>query len=289
MAFEKTKEFDWDKVRVFLALIHEGTLSGAARSLRIVPSSVSRNIEDLEHALGSHLFYRTPRGYLPTDAGRALVENAEAAERAMFAFTARGSGHGSSVTGTVRLATAENFATRLILPNVATLLARHPELRLEVVTDVRTVQLSRREADIALRLVRPRSGSYLVSKVAEMESAIFAASDYLLEGPIIDRLVCWDERDADLAAAQWLRKMRPKGKAAVTTTSLASQLAAVKGGAGLGVLPLFMADGLNKVSDEILRQPVWLVRHSDTHRSAPIIAVMQFIRECLGRTSHGFS
>ncbi|WP_160617138.1 LysR family transcriptional regulator [Pseudoblastomonas halimionae] len=283
--FEKSKALDWSNVPVFLALMRAGTLSGAARALGVVPSSVSRQIESLEHRLGSLLFERTPRGYLPTPAARDLLVRAEEAERAIGAFAEMGRDRDQAATGSVRIATAENFANSLILPMVGPFLDRYPGLRLEIVTDIRTANLSRREADIALRLVRPKTGPYVVSRVATMESGVFASDSYLAGEHTEDTLIAWDDGHLDLEASQWLKRLYPEARVAITATSLASQLAAAGAGAGLAALPTFLADGLDRVGDGAMRQPVWLVQHADNYRTAAISAVTKFLRACLAASA----
>ncbi len=281
MSFEKSKELHWDRVRIFLQLARDGTLSAAARSLRLVPSSVARHIEELEHGLATRLFDRTPRGYVLTAAGQALVPAAKAAERAMHELTRLGTGRDAVVSGPVRLATIENFATHLILPHLPKLTANHPGIRLELVTDIRTANLSRREADLALRLIKPTSGSYVVSRVGDMDVALYASPSYVpAAGGAMD-LIVWDDRQSDLPTAAWLRSVAPGGTSALSTTSLATQLAATKAGCGVAAIPCFMAKDLKRVGQEILRQPIWLILHRDSYRSAPIAAVSAFLRQCM--------
>ena len=145
----------WDDARVFLAIARSGTLSGAAHALRMGVATVSRRLDRLEAALGLPLFSRHQQGYRLTDDGEALLERAEALEHAGLAFGEAGQGQ---VAGTVRLATAENLANPLIIPSLPTLFAQHPELRVELVTGVQTVNLHRRDADLAVRMVKPDAG-----------------------------------------------------------------------------------------------------------------------------------
>ncbi|MEP2424934.1 MAG: LysR family transcriptional regulator, partial [Tateyamaria sp.] len=146
-------EIIWDDIRAFLAVARAGTLSGAAAALGVGIATVSRRVERLERAIGQPLFARHHSGYRLTEDGSSLIERAEEMEANALAL-ATGSRHEAAVSGTVRLATAENLATGLILPALGSLKAQYPRLSLEIITDIATANLHRRDADIALRMVK---------------------------------------------------------------------------------------------------------------------------------------
>ncbi|WP_280554799.1 LysR family transcriptional regulator, partial [Halomonas sp. 25-S5] len=130
----------WDDTRTFLAVARHGTLSGAALELNLGIATLSRRIERLEAALELPLFVRQQSGYQLTEEGADLVEKAEALEAAAVAFSS-GASVQAQMTGTVRLATAENLATGLILPALPEFRAQYPELSVEIVTDISTANL----------------------------------------------------------------------------------------------------------------------------------------------------
>jgi DNA-binding transcriptional LysR family regulator len=187
----------WDDVSVFLAVARSGSLSGAASTLSIGLATVSRRVERLEACLGRPLFLRHHTGYRLTDEGAALVERAEEMEAAARAF---GSGlpEEPEVSGTVRLATAENLATALIMPALPRLRRAHPRLTLEIATDISTVNLHRRDADIALRMTKPERGHVSVQRIGTLGYGLYGAQSYM-EGragdPEIDlerdELIAW--------------------------------------------------------------------------------------------------
>ncbi|VEB92232.1 LysR family transcriptional regulator [Klebsiella quasipneumoniae] len=152
-----TAEFNWDDARIFLAIARAGTLSGAADKMNMGIATVSRRLDRLEQALNVPLFSRHQSGYRLTDDGEALLARAEALEYAGLAFgeAAQLQGH---VAGVVRLATSDNLATHFILPSLKGLLDHYPELRVEVLSGVQPVNLHRRDADLAIRMVKPEAG-----------------------------------------------------------------------------------------------------------------------------------
>ncbi|MDO5632335.1 MAG: LysR family transcriptional regulator [Paracoccus sp. (in: a-proteobacteria)] len=269
-------------MQTFLAIARTGSLSGAAARLGIGLATVSRRIARFEAAMGQPLFIRQQSGYALTADGAALIDRAEVIEAAALAL----SGVQAEVSGRVRLATAENLATSLILPELARLRDQHPQLVVEVLTDITTVNLHRRDADIALRMVRPERGNVSVQRLGLLGFGLYAAPAYLATRPADDAFIAWSEAQIHLPTAQWTER-RFQGRApAVITTSLAAQLAACAGGLGLAVLPHFLArrHGLICVDARLgLDQPIWLVTQTDLAGSRRVQAVAAFLRDLVAR------
>ena len=281
----------WDDARVFLAIARTGTLSGAAAHLGTGLATVSRRIERLEHGLGVPLFSRHQNGYRLTDDGEALIGRAEALESAGNAFSVKADGR-VSVVGRVRLATAENLANPLIIPALPKLLDRHPGLEVEVITDVHTVNLHRRDADLAVRLVKPDRGNVTVRRLGTLGFGLYGSAGYIqsrhtdadMAGFDNDRLIGWAETQSHLPAAQWIERMMRGRPCALTTTSLSSQVSASLAGLGLAVLPHFVARpaGLVCLADELgIDQPIWLVMHSDLTESRRVRVVADHLSEAV--------
>jgi DNA-binding transcriptional LysR family regulator len=174
---------DWDDVRVFLAVARAQGLTGAARGLKTSPQTVGRRVAALEAAIGSPLFLRGPTGYQLTEDGRALLTDAERIEQDVARFSASASGRSTTLAGTVRLTAPETFVTFLLLPAMAPFIAHHSELRIEFCTGSDTVSMSRGEADLALRLIRPESGDLKLRRIGAMSNALYAAPGYLDVNP----------------------------------------------------------------------------------------------------------
>ncbi|MCD9148855.1 LysR family transcriptional regulator [Pseudophaeobacter flagellatus] len=281
------KTLVWDDVAVFLAIARSGSLSGAASALSIGVATVSRRIERLETQLGRPLFLRHHTGYRLTEDGAALIERAEEMEAAARAF-GTGMAEGPEVSGTVRLATAENLATTLILPALPRLRSAHPRLTLEIVTDIATVNLHRRDADIALRMIKPERGHVSVQRVGTLGYGLYAAPSYMAGragGPKVDLerdgLIAWGEGYGYLPAAQWIERALRGRAPTVTTTSLAAQVVGCTSGLGLAVLPHLLARATDLIcldADIGIDQPIWLVTQSDLTSSRRVQAVATFLR-----------
>ncbi|EHJ92514.1 LysR family transcriptional regulator [Vreelandella boliviensis] len=279
----------WDDTRTFLAVARHGTLSGAAAELNLGIATLSRRIERLEKALKLPLFVRQQSGYQLTEEGAGLIEKAEALEAAAVAFTS-GVSRASQLSGRVRLATAENLATALILPALPQFYAHYPGITLELVTDINTVNLHRRDADLALRMVRPERGNVTLRRLGSLGFGLYASPCYVAQRESnhdagdfdTDAFITWGESQAHLPAAQWVERVLQGREPALTTTSMATQLAAAKAGLGIALLPHFLAReaSLICVAEDIgVDQPIYLVIQTDLTQSSRIRAVADFLAE----------
>lgn len=278
----------WDDARVFLAITRTGSLSGAAASLGAGLATVSRQIERLEAALGLTLFSRHQNGYRLTDDGAALLERAETLEQAAEAFT-EGSAAQAGIAGRVRLATAETLANHIIIPALPNLTNQYPDLTLEVVTDVPAVNLHRRDADLAVRLVKPERGNVTIRRLGTLGFGLYASRVYAehrrddarLEA---DRFITWCETYGHLPAARWVERALRGRAPALATTTLSAQLAAVISGIGLAVLPHFLGRQSDLVclqGDLGIDQEIWLAVHSDLAQSRRVRVVADFLASML--------
>jgi DNA-binding transcriptional LysR family regulator len=286
---------DWNDLKYFLEVARGGSLTHAAGVLRVSQSTVGRRIAELEARLSTRLFARHQTGYHLTDEGRELLGRAEAVEDNMLAFERGASGLSPGVSGMVRLATSDNLASDLVIPALPRFVARHPQLRLEIVTTTATVELGRRDADLALRVVRPSHGNLKARRLGEMTHGVYGHRDYLARHPARDAdplagraVVAWDEAHAHLPAAQWLARRAPDAHVVLTASTLRAQIAAVRAGLGLAVLPDFLATDPDFVRvlapDEVFSDGVWLVMHADLAASARVRAVADFLAEAV--TAH---
>ena len=294
-SFEKymPRGWVWDDTRTFLAVARHGTLSGAAAELHLGIATLSRRIERLEKALQLPLFVRMQSGYQLTEEGAGLIEKAEALEAAAAAFTT-GVSQQAQMTGRVRLATAENLATELILPALPEFCRQHPGITLELVTDITTVNLHRRDADLAIRMVKPERGHVTLRRLGTLGYGLYGSFDYVAQrkpssdagGYDSDAFITWGEMQSYLPAAQWSERILQGREPALTTTSVSTQVAAAKAGLGLAVLPHFVAlnAGLVCVTSNIgIDQPIYLVIQTDLTQSGRIRAVADFMADLVSR------
>ncbi|WP_114388782.1 LysR family transcriptional regulator [Notoacmeibacter marinus] len=283
------RDLDWNLIRDFLAVARLGSLSRAGARAYRNASTIGRRIALLEDQLGVTLFAKSKTGYLLTDDGEELLARAERMEEAANAVE-RGAADRQAVSGHVTLATAENLANMLILPDLPRLVATHPSLVPEVITDIRSANLNRREADLALRLTRPTQGNVVIRKIGVQRYGVYGRPDIVREaektGP--RRIVTWSETYADLPAAQWAAGVLQGMSPALVTSSLYAQYVAVRAGMGLAMLPCFMGDRtkdlvrLNSDADAV-SQDLWLVLHADLAASARVRAVAEFVFDIVER------
>lgn len=242
---------DWDNLRFFLETARAGTLAAAARRLEVDDTTVSRRIQALEKSLGRPLFVRSAAGFTATEAGRELLPHAEAMETASRAIDADRAAHRppGELAGTVRIGTTEGFGAAVLAPRLAALSAQQPRLVIDLLAVPRTVNLGRREADIVVALERPARGEVIAVRLCDYTLRLYASRDYLLRHPPIRQTEDLQQHAFvgyidDLMFSrelQYLREMGPPRRFALRSTSIVAQWQAVAAGAGLGVLPAFLA------------------------------------------------
>src|SRR5690242_4559879 len=169
----------WDDVRFFLAVARTGSLSGAARALGVGHVTVGRRIALFEGRLGVTLLNRTPDGFTTTPAGEAVLRPCVAMENAALDVERIAAGRDTLVKGSVRVTTTEPLANQLLVPAIAALRQHHPELRIDLVAGVRTLDIARREADLAIRVARPSSPDLVCRKLGEVGFSLYASPRYL--------------------------------------------------------------------------------------------------------------
>lgn len=287
---------NWDDLRYFLAIAREGSLAAAARTLRVDATTVGRRLAALEEELGTRLFDRMPAGFVVTAAGRNIRMAVEEMEASVLAVERKASGDDARLEGVVRITTTEAFAVSTLLPRFAPFRERHPGIEVQVLTDYAALDLAKREADIAVRLTRPKEDTLVARKVGEIAIAPYAAERYLARRGLPDPATGLAGHDvigyADAAAkwpeARWLGEVATSARVAVRCNSLLSVVAAAGSGVGIGVMPCFMGDrepGLRRLMPPIpsLRRDIWLVVHRDLQHNARVRAVLHFLAELIQR------
>jgi DNA-binding transcriptional LysR family regulator len=298
MHAEMQSPFSWDDVRVLLALFRVRTLSGAAAELGVNASTVSRRLAALEESLGARLFDRTPDGLLPTAAAEQLLPHAERLEQAASGLRSAAFGFETKPEGVVRLTAPPGVAEHFLAPALPKLLARYPGLRLEIDASIGYADLTRREADIALRVMRPESGDLVAVKIADEEDQIFASRAYAAELGALRSLgdarwIGWGHDLAHIPSARWVNERVPETAIVLRSNSIGAQLAAAE--AGIGALLLPAAYGTRGTLSEVRlaprlrtslpptpREPLWLVGHRALREVPRIAAIWDAVLETIG-------
>ena len=279
------ENLNWDDLRLLLLVARTRSLSAAAVQLGVSPSTVGRRIALLERALGVTLFVHHASGYRLTEDGTALLTDAQRVEDAVVQLQGRAADTGAAPRGHVRLATNEALANLLIVPRWAELAARYPQVTLELVTGPTVQDLFRRDADLALRLVRPDAGGLTVRKLGVQAYAVYAAKGLLPQtrkrgkaGLANLPWIGWDASLQHLVQARWQREHFPGAVIALTANSLFTQLHAAEHGLGLAVLPCYIADARPALErclapQHCVAQDIWLVIQQGL-RDAPRVRVI---------------
>jgi DNA-binding transcriptional LysR family regulator len=279
---------DWNDLRYFLAVARSGGLTPAAAVLRTSASTVSRHIDAMEARLGVRLFLRQQRGYLLTDQGSTLFDHVAEVERAMHTVERRGDGAGE-IAGLVKLAASESLANYLIAPHLPAFTCRHPQIRVELVVSRSTADLSRREADLALRLVNPEqrdhNPDYIAHPLGLLGFGLYCAPAALARVSHWRELnyVSWDESWAKVPITEWLRQLFPDREPVLRTNTLHTQYVAARSGLGAIMLPCFAGDAepaLQRLDTAELRtdRELWLLYHRDLKASQRVLAMRDFLQ-----------
>ncbi|ACR28046.1 LysR family transcriptional regulator [Burkholderia glumae] len=273
---------DWEDLRVFVALARHGSLSAAARALSVSHATISRRIQSLEHALGERLVERRPDGYVLTPAGTRALAGASEMETAAERLS-RG-GRDDSPRGLVRLNAPPSLVQHFLIARLATLVARHPSLDIDVASDFRAVSLDRREADIALRFGRPGDGDVIAKSVATPGYGFYATPQWASrlaagEAPVF---VGFDEANAHLPEAVWLARHFPQARVAIRGGSQLAQAAAARAGAGVALLLNFIGRCDAALVPCALGQTpppreLWLLTRRDGRKDLPTRTVVDFL------------
>lgn len=282
---------DWDDFKVFLSVARAGSLSSAARLLQVDQSTMSRRLAALEASAGARLFDRTPAGYLLTTAGEAVHGRVEELETQALGIERELLGQDRRPAGQVRLAASDSFAAWFLIPRMAALHKLYPRIRLELVTGNQPVNLARREADVSLRLSKPKEPNLIARRLGPAAWAVYASSGYLarngkpsprgrLRG---HRVIGLDPELQGTVGARWLAKQGTLAEVPLTCNSLLSLAAAVVAGLGLSPLPCVFGDRepeLERALPGVIgRHDLWLVVHPDVRSSARVRAVMDYLTE----------
>lgn len=287
--FRMTPDIGWELYRSFLGVLREGSLSGAARALGITQPTAGRHVAALEAALGVVLFTRSQLGLLPTDIALALRSHAEAMEstaaslRRVATSQGDGTGAGKGLRGVVRISASEVVSVEVLPPIVARLRETHPLLKVELVATNRVQDLLRREADIAVRMVRPQQEQLVARRIGHIALGFHAHRDYLarhgtprrLEELTAHTVIGYDQPTAFVrSAGKSFKSIEGYSREAFSLRSDSdlTQLALIRAGAGIGVCQL----GLARRSEALvhllprafsLKLDTWVTMHEDLRHS----------------------
>jgi len=287
---------DWDDLRYFLAVARHGSTLSAAKAMGVNQSTVHRRLTELETRIGHGLVRRQPSGYQLTELGLALLPLAEDAERAMVAIERQAKAYTNELKGIIRLTCPEPLVERISnSPFLMGFLQIYPELQVEFVMSDGYLDLSKGEADIALRSGEQADETLVGRKIGDSVWAVYGSRDYVhrkgtlngLDDIANHALIGFDGALSNHRAANWLRVIAPQAKIAATNNSVLGVLHAVKAGLGIAPLPTTIAnmdDSLIQLSAPVeeLNRGWYLLTHPDIRRTPRIIAFFDYALDNLG-------
>lgn len=277
--------FDWENMRHFLAVAQAGTLSGAARALRVDHATVGRRLAALEAELQTPLVERLPRACRLTAAGVRIAEHAAQMESAAIAVTRQAKSQQASLQGQVTVNASPVLTTHFIAPRLADFHATYPGIQLSINAEVRQVSLSRGEADVAVRHTRPREPSNIARRVGTMPFALYASRRYpALATPERWTFIAYADQYADMPQQRWLLEIARDRPVSCELSDISSHLVAARGGAGVAGLPCFLGDADAELirlehDDRQFLRDIWLVTHREIKRSTLVRAVIDYFAE----------
>lgn len=283
--------FAWDDVQYFIELVRKKTLVKASRRFNASHTTVLRRVGNLERALDQKLFNRTSQGFVLTEAGTDFLVHAEIMERAADQAIRSKSGN-DKFSGPVRVAAVEGLAATVFVPALAAFKDKYPNIFVEVVTAMQTANLTRREADISIGIVRPTGPRHIARRIARCDVYLYASQRYIdrygepksLEEADNHVFVDYITDMIEIPALKWLQDTVGERRVVFRSTSPLVQLDAVRRGFGIGMFPTYLADSeptLRRVleGEAKTNREFWLAIHEELRRVPRMAAVFDLATE----------
>lgn len=271
----------WDDLQHFLAVCRTGSVTAAGRLLSVNHTTVARRIAALEADLGVRLFDRTRDGYGMTQSAEEMYAQAEQVEESVRAIDRRMFGRDAALKGPLKLTAHSEFANAILAPELHRFHTAYPGIDLELLTTNAVLDLSAREADLAVRFARKLSGDLVGKRLITLGVGIYCSTSYLRrlkrESPrvIINR---------SFKPPSWVRHHFPDARVVIKADDVGTIAAAVRHGAGIGSLPCMVGDAdpkLRRIDIEVEYDDVgvWMVNHVDLRTTARVRAAREFIAD----------
>jgi len=290
---------NWDDIRVFLALCRTSSFVAAARQLKVTHSTVSRRISALEAALQSELFIRTERGCSLTAAGEKLLPLAEEIENTALLIQEQHIPNDSQLAGTIRIGTPDGLGTCFLAAKLSALQIANPSLQIELISVPMYYSLSKKEVDILITVKKPTTPKIVAKKITNYKLGLFASRTYLNNFDPIREISDLHQHSFvgyidDLLYDQNLRfldEFSPKLQTVFRSSTITTQMNALKAAVGIGVIPYFMAytenDLIPVLPDKSIEREFWIQVNPDSRKLIRVKTTMNFIVEQIkGEINH---
>jgi len=283
------QDLNWNTLRHILALARTDTLAGAAQALGVNATTVGRRVTDAEKRLGTRLFSRDLGRFRPTDAGVTVIACAERVELEVQAMASTVAGTDGVAAGTVRLTSVPIVVNRLLVPALPSLLRAHPGLRLELIAEPRDLSLTKRQADVALRLARPAKELGAIARcVGQLDYGVYASAH---RGDDHLPWITYEDQMADLPQWKWIAAQAGAGlPAPLMVNDAEAILQGVRAGIGRSLLPIAAVDhelGLRRMDPGAppLSRELWLIVHPELRELMRVRVVMDWLISTADRWS----
>ena len=292
--------FDWNDLRHFLAVARAGTTLRAAKALKVSQSTTARRIAALEKALGVKLFDKRQSGYVPTEAGAALIETAEKVEAATSAFDGAASAHKRGLSGTVRFTCSEIAVSSLMMGALRAFREAYPSVRLELITTDRKLDLAAGEADVAFRAGTPPTEPTLVGRRLAIDTwSVYCTRSYVEKhgapkGPDeLERHAFFtlNEDFREVPIVEWVERNVPEKAIVMRQNTVGGLFGSVRSGLGVAAVPDFLAASDAELvrcftPDVATQSEIWLVTHERLRRVPRVRALMDFLANYFTKGGH---
>jgi DNA-binding transcriptional LysR family regulator len=278
------RPIDWDDFRYVLSLADSGSLNRAAGALRVNRTTVLRRINAFERKHGVRLFERLPTGYMLTEAGNELLAAARGFESALVQIERKLAGQDLRAEGLVRVTTTDTLLASVLQAPLASFQRKHPGITLDVATSNEIANLSKRDADLAIRPVAEAPEFLVGRRIGAVAFAVYAAAT----SEVGDRWLGPDETLASTSVARWMRSEMPSVRPEIRADSLVSLRELCAAGAGLAALPCYLGDSdarLKRVRPPIaaMTTALWVLTHPNLARTTRVRLLMDHLSAELGR------
>ena len=286
---ESGNGMNWDDIRVFLAVARAGQILAAAKRLGINHATAARRITSLETALDAQLIVRRTNGCGLTGEGEAFLAHAERVEAEMMAAQASLGRTDSAISGTVRIGAPDGFGVSFLAPRLGKLIAKHPDLKLQLVPVPHSFSLSQREADIAITIERPAEGRLVARKLVDYSLSLYASRSYLeaygtpahTDDLKAHRLISYVEDLIFSPSLHFTRDISRNWTAQFEISSATGQTEAVRSGAGIAVLHDYIAgldpDLVRLLPEHRIERSYYMVYHESARDLARVRTVADHI------------
>jgi DNA-binding transcriptional LysR family regulator len=278
--------FEWDDLRYVLAVANAGSLAGAARSLGVNHTTVLRRVSAFEKRLGVRLFERLQTGYVLTAGGEELIAAAQRIDETVATLERKLAGRDLRLFGTLRVTTTDTLMASVLPEFLAQFRAMHPGIQVEIAVSNLMLNLTKRDADVAIRPARNPPDVLIGRRIAKIAFAIYGSPDYLARHGKTDDLgshqwVGPDDGLAGTSVAQWMRSALPESEVTLRADSLLGLREAARAGLGLAALPCYLGDtsyDLVCVHRPIaaMETALWILTHEDLRHTARVRAFTDF-------------